>query len=171
MAARVLVFAKKSVAGLASAQLVAELRDADLMTLAEVLKLPEGETAAVRAMWKIFRIEEDRQDDLDGVELHWHPEHRPIQIRRGPPLEGELDEVREQIGKKRGARRVFDALDATTEVIEFEMGIPGSMHLAATIAEVLAFFVAERGDGVVLFYGREFAAPDDRGKTLLTLRG
>ena len=49
--------------------------------------------------------------------------------------------------------------------------VAGSMHLAATIAEVLAFFVAERGDGVVLFYGREFAAPDDRGKTLLTLRG
>lgn len=66
---------------------------------------------------------------------------------------------------------MLDALDATTEVIEFEPGIPGSMHLAATICEVLAFFVAERGDGVVLFYGRDFAAPDNRGKTLLTLRG
>ena len=169
MPARVLVFCRKSVAGLTSAMLVTELRDADLMTLAECLNLPEGESAAVRAMWKHFRAEEDDTTDIDGLELHWHASHRPIQVRRGPPLGGELQELGAELAslKSKGAKRVREYLAATVEVVEFEMGIPGSLDLAATIAEVLAFFVAERGDGVVLFYNREFAAPDDRGRTIL----
>ena len=40
------------------------------------------------------------------------------------------------------------------------------LHLAATISEVLAFYLAERGDGIVWFYHRDFASPDDRATTL-----
>ena len=169
MPARVLVFCRKSVAGLTPAMLVDELRNADLMTLAECLDLPGGESAAVKAMWKYFRLEEDDPRDIDGIELHWHKQHRPIQVRRGPPIPGELEELREGLDKlkSKGAKRVRKHLEETVEVIEFEMGIPGSLDLAATISEVLAFFVAERGDGIVLFYNREFAAPDDRGATIL----
>lgn len=169
MPERVLVFCKKSVAGLTPKMLVDELRDADLMTLAEVLELPDGEAAAVKAMWKYFRIEHHDANDINHVELHWNAQHRPIQVRRGPPLGGELAELLEGIetAKSKGAKRVREHLEATTEVVEFEMGIPGSHDLAATISEVLAFFVAERGDGIVLFYNREFASPDDRGATLL----
>lgn len=46
---------------------------------------------------------------------------------------------------------------------------PGPDHrrgLAATIAEVLAFYVAREGDGLVWFYHREFAAPESPGTTL-----
>lgn len=46
------------------------------------------------------------------------------------------------------------------------MGLDGSQHLAATLAEVIAFYLAERGDGIIWFYHREFAAPDDRGTAL-----
>lgn len=169
MAARVLVFCRKSVEGLTPAMLVDELRDADLMTLAECLELPGGEVAAVKAMWSHFRLEQDDPADIDGVELHWHEQHRPIQVRREPPIPGELEELSEGLEKleSRGATLVREHLKKTVEVVEFEMGVPGSLELAATLSEVLAFFVAERGDGIVLFYNREFAAPDDRGATLL----
>jgi hypothetical protein len=169
MPARVLVFCSKSIAGLTPAMLVEELRNADLMTLAECLDLPGGEAAAVSEMWKCFRLDHDDASSIDGVELHWHPKHRPIQVRWGPPLGGELDELRDDLEKvtSKGAARVRQHLEATVEVVEFEMGVPGSLDLAATISEVLAFFVAERGEGLVLFYNRDFAAPDDRGATLL----
>jgi hypothetical protein len=141
------------------------------MTLAEVLELAGGEAAAVKAMWQCFRLEHDEGNDIDGVELHWHAEHRPIQVRRGPPLGGELDELLEELQEatSNGSNRVRDHLAMTTEVVEFEMGVQGSLDLAATISEVLTFFIAERGDGIVLFSHREFAAPDDRGATLLKL--
>lgn len=169
MPERVLVFCKKSVAGVTPAELVDELRAADLMTLAEVLDLPGGEEAAVRAMWACFRLEHADPRELDGVELHWHPQQRPIQVRRGPPLHDELAELLDGMTERaaQGSERVRAHLEQVTEIVEFELGIPGAHHLAATITEVLAFFVAERGAGIVLFYGREFAAPDDRGATLL----
>lgn len=170
MPERVLVFCKKSVAGLAASELVRELRDADLMTLAEVLELPEGEAAAVKTMWKCFRVEPADAKDLDGLELHWHAEQRPIQVRRGPPYEDEREDLvegmKELVPKSRA--RVREHLAKSVEVVAFELGIHGAHHLAATITETLAFFVAERGDGLVLFYHREFAAPDARGATLLS---
>ena len=46
------------------------------------------------------------------------------------------------------------------------MGIDGSLHLAATISEVVAFYLAERGDGIVWFYHREFASPESRGNAV-----
>ncbi len=171
MPERVLVFLRESVGSVSPAMLEAELRDADLMTLAETLELPEGEEAAVEAMWRCFRIETDHASDIDGALLHFHPAHRPVRVRRGPPLDGEIDELLDEIANRTdpGAERVRAALRATTEVVAFEMGIPGSHHLGATLAEVLAFFLAERGFGLVLFYHREFAAPDDRGSALFVL--
>jgi hypothetical protein len=167
---RVLVFCKRSVAGLTASELVRELRDADLMTLAEVLQLPEGEEEAVRTMWQCFRLEPADASDLDGIELHWHAEQRPIQVRRGPPLHDEVSELLEGMKElvPKSLKRVREHLEKTVEVVEFELGIPGAHHLAATITEALAFFVAERGDGLVLFYHREFASPDARGDTLLS---
>ena len=168
MPARVLVYCKKPLARLTTDMLVAELRNADLMTLAEALSLPEGEVAAVKHMWGCFRLVTDDPSSIDGAEIHWHETHRPIQIRRAPPLDGEIDETLENLpaGGGAGAERVREHLKATREIVEFEMGIPGSLELAATIAEVLAFHVAEEGDGIVWFYHREFAAPDRRAATL-----
>ena len=76
ISARVRVFCKNSVAGLTPTLLVDEVRDADLMTLAEVLEMPGGEAATVKAMLKHFRLEHDDANDIDGVELHLHAKHR-----------------------------------------------------------------------------------------------
>ena len=67
-----------------------------------------------------------------------------------------------------GVTRLRAHLSATKEVVSIEMGISGAEHLAATISEVLAFYLAERGDGVVWCYEREFVAPDDRTVALWT---
>ncbi|MFO0600444.1 MAG: hypothetical protein U0228_34365 [Myxococcaceae bacterium] len=171
MPARVLVFLRRSVAGVTVKDLQDELGDADLWTLAEALNLPEGEEAAVKAMKKVLRFESDDPSDIDGLEIHWHAKQRPIQLRRAPPIDGELDETLELLAGKGGknADRVRKVLRETKEVVEFEMGVDGSLHLAATISEVLGFFLAERGDGLVFFYHRDFAAPDDRGTNLVTV--
>lgn len=170
MPERVLVFLKKSVAGVTPMELQAELKDADLMTLAEVLELPEGEQRAVDTFWKTgFKLEADDASDIDGVALHFHADYGPVLIRREPPIPEELVELRRAIEGRPGADLVRETLDATVEVVEFLMGINGSHHLGATVSEVLAFFLAERGDGLVLFYGREFASPSNRGASLLAL--
>ena len=81
-------------------------------------------------------------------------------------LAGQFQLFDDRFGGGAGAERVREHLKATREIVEFQMGIPGSLELAATIAEVLAFHVAEEGDGIVWFYHREFAAPDRRAATL-----
>ncbi|NOU28334.1 MAG: hypothetical protein HOO96_10570 [Polyangiaceae bacterium] len=172
MPARVLVFCKKPTSHLTPTMLEAELRAADLMTLAEGLELPEGEEAAVATMWTHFRIDAD-DASIHGVEIRWDGVQRPIQVSAAPPLEGELEETLENLPESDapGAARVREHVGATVEIVDFEMGIGGSNHLAATIAEVLAFYVAEQADGIVWFYNDEFAAPDDRGATLLSTDG
>lgn len=167
MPARVLVFCKRSVADVTAEMLVNELRGADLMTLAEDLNLPEGEEAAVDEMWTHLRIE-PAGGTVKGLEIHWHERQRPIQIECGPPLPGEIDETLENLpdSDSPGAARVRAHLAATCEIVAMEMGLDGSNHLAATISEVLAFKLAEQGDGIVWFYYRDFASPEDWATTL-----
>jgi hypothetical protein len=167
MPARVLVFCKRSVAHLTAESLLHELKAADLMSLAESLELPEGEEAAVEEMWQRLRIE-GGEHGLGSIEIHWHGTQRPIQVGCEPPLHGEIDETLEDLPEDdtQAARRVREHLRATLEVVDFEMGIDGSHHLAATITEVLAFYLAREGDGLVWFYHREFASPDDPGEAL-----
>jgi hypothetical protein len=169
--ARVLVYCRQPIVGVTANEVTAELRDADLMTLAEVHDLPGGEAAAVRAMWKVFRID-DGEPTLDGASIFWHPEQRPIQVAIGPPLDGEIAETLADLDDDEGPgpARVRAHLAATVAVMSLEMGIPGSNDLAATISEVIAFYVAERFDGIVWFFYDEFAAPDDRGATLWDTR-
>lgn len=167
MPAHVLVYCRRAVDHLTPEMLTAELKDADLMTLAECHHLPEGEEEAVHEMWRHYRLEA-QGPSIDGVELHWHAKQRPIQLSAGPPLPGELEETLENLpdDEGEGPARVREHLKQTRQVVDFEMGIDGSHHLAATISEVLAFFVAEKGDGLVWFFHREFASPDDRGANL-----
>jgi hypothetical protein len=140
------------------------------MTLAETLELPEGEEEAVHEMWRHYELEASSGAEGGGAEIRWHAKQRPIQISWGAPLDGEIDETLENLPESdsAGAERVRQHLAATREVVSFEMGIDGSSHLAATISEVLAFFFAEQGDGLVWFYYRDFASPDDRAATLWT---
>ena len=59
-------------------------------------------------------------------------------------------------------------LRGVAEVVDFEMGIDDSLHLGATLAEVLGFFIAEEGDGLVWFYHGDWASPEDRGAIIFT---
>lgn len=168
MPARVLVYCKSSVLHVTREMLDRELRDADLTTLVETLELPEGEEEAVEEMWKHYELEASSTAEGGGAEIRWHARQRPIQISWRAPLDGEIEETLEDLpdSDSPGAERVRRHLAATREVVSFEMGIDGSNHLAATISEVLSFFFAEQGDGLVWFYHRDFASPDDRGETL-----
>lgn len=144
-----------------------EIDDADLMTLAESLNLPEGEEAAVEAMEPHLRIELKAGGNL-FAEVHWKASGRPIQIERRSDIAGEIAETLEDLPKSTssGARRVREHLKQCREIISFEMGVEDSTQLAATLTEVLAFYFAEQGDGLVWFYHRDWAAPDNRGRTL-----
>jgi hypothetical protein len=167
--ARITVYCRAADVRPDPAAMLRELRDADLMTLAEVLDLPEGEEAAVEAMWPHLRI--DRAGDT--VEVHWRPGGRPIQLDavhgdeaaayRTALLEEELPPA-----DGPGARRVVAHLREVRSIVFLEMGLADSNHLAATIGEVLAFHLAETGDGLVWFYHRDWAAPDARATTLWT---
>lgn len=160
MPAFVLAYCKRPVA-VTPAELLAELEPALLVTLAESLNLPEGEVAAVEELKRHLRIDPD-------LTIHWHATQVPIRLTIGPPNPGELAEMLDDlIPDTPDARLVREHLAATTTVASFVMGIEGSNHLAATISELLAFFIAERGDGIVWFYFREFASPACRSATLL----
>lgn len=176
------MYCRRSVAHLTPSALRRELSDADLYTLAEALNLPEGEEAAVRAMKPHLRVVGDEAGPnppagginaatFDYAEVHYKPEGRPIQIERvtGAPAKETVQETLNEVlppAKTVGARRVRAHLEDTVELVEFELGIPDSLHLGATLTEVLAFFVAAEGDGLVWFYGRDWASPSNRGKTL-----
>jgi hypothetical protein len=54
-------------------------------------------------------------------------------------------------------------LGETRSVVYIQLGIADPNQLAATIGEVLAFHIAEAGDGLVRFYDREWASPTHRG--------
>jgi hypothetical protein len=171
MPARVTVYCKRSVASLTGAALRGELDEADLMTLAESLELPEGEEAAVEAMLPHLRVVAEGAPFTYG-EVHWKPAGRPIQIERvvddAPAHLAELLEEGLPEARTAGAKRVAKHLRECQEIVYLELGIDDSMHLGATLAEVLAFYIAEQGDGLVWFYHREWASPGDRGKTLWT---
>jgi AcrR family transcriptional regulator len=165
MPARVIVYCKHPVGAVTEAMLKGVLESADLMTLAEALDLPEGEEAAVEEMWKHLAIVGSESE----FEITWHARQRPIQITIEPPDREEMRELLEELLPKKGGpglRRVRAHLPETREVVAFELGIDGSHHLAATITEELAFFFSARTDGVVWFYGDEFAAHTDRSKSL-----
>lgn len=164
MPARVLVFCNKPVKPFTEKAMRAALDDADLYTLAEALELPEGEEAAVDAMYEVLKIEATPA----FAEIFWHREQRQIQIVHDTDVAGEVAETLENLptSRSRGAKRVREHLAKTGAIVAFELGISGSLHVAATITEVLAFSFAEEADGLVWFYHREFASPDDRGKTL-----
>jgi hypothetical protein len=177
MPARVNVYCAKSVAHVTLEMMREELAVADLMTLAEVLELPEGEEAAVRKMEPHLRIEGGRDrhgnmsPELEYAEVYWKPQpSRPIQIERVEDVREEIAETLENLPESdsAGARRVREHLARVVEVVYFEMGIDDSMHLAATLSEVLAFMIAEQGDGLVWFYRRDWASPEDRGENLWT---
>ncbi|MFO0617200.1 MAG: hypothetical protein U0414_31675 [Polyangiaceae bacterium] len=168
MPARVTVYCRRSVAHLRRADLEAEIEAADLMTLAEALDLPEGEEAAVEAMRPHLRWGGD-EGSVDAVELHWKPEGRPIQIERvddAGAVRADVDEVLEALDEDEEAAGVCEHLRGVREIVYFEMGIDDSMHLGATLTEVLAFFVADAGDGLVDFYRRDWASPNDRAENL-----
>ena len=98
--------------------LVDELREVDLMTLAESLDLPEGEEAAVEEMLRHLRCE-PVGGTIQGLEIHWHEHQRPIEVECGPPRPGEMDETLDELPDSDlpEAIRIREHLATTTQVV------------------------------------------------------
>lgn len=143
-----------------------ELERADLMTLAEHLDLPEGEEAAVEEMWRYLRLVRVE----DTVNVCWRHGGRPMQLRvvRGADAAAHVTALKDQLppSDDAGARRVLAHLSRTTSIVNIDMALDDANHLGATVGEVLAFFIAELGDGLIYFYGRDWASPTDRASSL-----
>jgi hypothetical protein len=138
--------------------------EADLMTLAEVLELPEGEEAAVEAARPYLRAESAGE----AVNVYWKP-GRPLRLEavHGDDARDDVAELLADLPPS-CVRRVREHLAETRTIVYIQIGLADSNHLAATIGEVLAFHLAEIGDGLVRFYDREWAAPDNRGVAIWT---
>lgn len=136
--------------------------EADLMTLAEPLGLPGGEEAAVRAAEPYLAAEWAG----DAVNFYWRA-GRPLrlEILHGSDAEEDADGLLADLPASgpAGLQRVRVHLGETRSVVYIRMAAADRAEVAATVGEVLAFHIAERGDGLVRFYDREWAAPADRG--------
>jgi hypothetical protein len=150
-----------------------ELDVADLWTLAEALDLDDDELdTAIESMIGNLRVE-SADDGGAQIQVHWKPEGRPIQISTvtgGQALEQIAETLEEFLppGTDPDLVRIRWHLNQCQQVVNFEMGIDDAQHLGATIGEVLAFFVAETGDGMVWFFDRDWVSPDDRAATIWT---
>jgi hypothetical protein len=169
MPARINVYCRSGDVRLDPAAMLRELEAADLMTLAEALDLPEGEEAAVAAIRPHLRV----QRAGETVEVHWKPEGRPIQIDvvHGDEAAGYCSALLEDElppGDGDGARRVRTHLSRTRSIAFIQMAVADSTHLGATIGEVLAYFIAEVGDGLVWFYYSDWASPSERHASIWT---
>ena len=165
MPARVNVFCKRAVE-INAEWLRQVLAGADLMTMAEFLDPPpEDEEALVDEMWELFRI--DRA--APPLELYWSKEHRPIQLSiyddelRSGVISETIDEVDDD---SPGAERVRQHVAETKQIVGFELGFAGADGLGGILVEELAYAIAEKGDGLIWFWHRAFASPEDRCATI-----
>jgi len=169
MPARIYVYCRRADVCLDPEAMLEAIKIADLMTLAEDLNLPEGEEAAVRAIWPHLRVV--RAGGM--VEVYWKPDGRPIQVEvvHGDQAATYIDALLvEELppSDEPGAHRVRAHLRETQAIVFMQMGVADSHHLGATIGEVLAFFFAETAGGLVWFYHRDWASPDDRATNIWT---
>jgi hypothetical protein len=165
VAAWIDVYCRRDDVHLDPEELLGAVGEADLMTLAEALDLPEGEEAAVETARPYLSAEWAGE----AVNFYWRP-GRPLRLEVLHGIDAEEDalELLEDLPSsgEAGLRRVRAHLGETRSVVYIQMGIDDSQRLAATIGEVLAFHIAEQGDGLVRFYDREWAAPADRGAAI-----
>jgi hypothetical protein len=163
MPARVNVYCKTSVASVRAVDLRRELETADLMILAEVLELPEGEEAAVAKLRAHLRVVAG-DGTFERADVHWSPGRRSIQITREEDPEAELATLLDDLPDDHspGAERVRAHIADTVEVVHIELGFDAAEGLGGIVTEVLAYYLAERGDGLVCFYHSDWAAPTDR---------
>lgn len=145
-----------------------EIESADLWTLAESLDLSSlNIMVGVESLRLHLRIEAVGS----SINVHWKPAGRPIHVTTllGPAAAAEAAETMSEFvadATVAGSLRVRECLRSCEQIVHFEMGGADAQHLGAPLGEVLAFSVAEAGDGLVWFFGREWASPADRGTTI-----
>lgn len=166
MAEWVVVYCNKSVADLRDADLLRELRSADLLMLAEAAGL-EDEVAERAAEQLRFERTVTNSGFL-STELHYGAQLRPIQIRRdSAPLEATqevIDTLPDIIHP--GLASIRRHLHSTVECVSFELSAEAAQGMADILVEVLAFFVAQRGAGIVNFYGNAWFSPENRRRSI-----
>lgn len=169
VSARITVYCRQPEVRLDPGALRREIDQADLMTLAEDFDLPEGETAAVRAIRPYLRVEQVGKI----VEVCWKPDGRPIQIEviSGDTVAGWITELTEQVlppASTPGAERVLGHLRQTRSIVLLQMDPADSVHMGGVLGTVLSFGIAGQADGLVRFYHRDWVAPDRRWETIWT---
>lgn len=165
MAAWIDVYCRKEDVQLDPDDLFRAVDEADLETLVEALDLPGGGEAAVEAARPYLGAEWAGE----AVNVYWRA-GRPLRVEvlHGFDAEEDAMELLEDLPAtdEAGLRRVRAHLGETRSVVYIQLGVADPNQLAATIGEVLAFHLAEAGDGLVRFDEREWASPADRGVTI-----
>ena len=153
-----------------------ELDVADLWTVAEALDLADAEMdTAIESISGCLRLE-SADDSGESVDVHWKPAGRPIQISSvtGKQALQDIAETLEEVlpsASDLALAQVRDHVSQCQQVVYFEMGIKDFENLGAAIAWVLAFLVAEAGDGLVLYHHKDWISPGDRAVTIWTSAG
>lgn len=154
MAARATIWCKKPVT-IGLAELYRELASIDWYTLGEGWGLDED--AVEEALGGLAIAGEG----LDDAEVRWGP-GRPLQIRS---ITGaDLEEMRAEQDKVPAS--ATEAVSSAVQGWDLELGWSQIEGFGGALAFVVAFALAESGDGVIDFYGEQWFAAADRSTPL-----
>src|SRR5262245_41267161 len=128
-------------------ELLAELRDADFDTLAEVHEIDES---LVDPALAALRLEDTDHDSIDGASLVYRaPGFRPIQIHCGTSPERVAEEIEEARDAGELPEEVSAALGEVVEVVALELGFGMYEDMGIVIAWEVARIVAHATHGLV----------------------
>lgn len=173
MAIWVTVYCRKDLPPFQDDQLRRILELADLHTLGEIFDLDEEEIdSAVDCL--MFQPSTTSRDAV-VLDVHFGSE-RPLSVwsyesgSASEQVEEALEEIPEAL-RTPGAERVRAHLAQTRSVVAVELNSDQLDSVAEVLAMVIAYAAAERGDGLVDFYGNEWYAPEDRATPVLVAGG
>jgi hypothetical protein len=166
MPAWVVVYCQRDAGGLRAAELTAALDHWDLLSLGEDFGLRPQDVRAGRQA--LVLGSESIAEGFGSVEIWLAPGGRPIQVRRERAL-GRAS-VTEQLARLDGiggaaAAEVRAHLQATLDVVSFELGVADSLGMGGMVVQVAALEVAKRFAGLCEFYGRTWV--DGRNAVVL----
>jgi len=151
------VYCRKPVSSLSPAQLLAGIRDqdpaapagVDYWTVAEDFGIEDE--AVVDAALDVLHVRPEGATGLDGLEVGYRSEAeaRPIVVHCWSDPERVAEEIREAEENRSPPPRVRERLRASTEVVGLELGFSQLEDMGIVIANELARWLAQKGDGVV----------------------
>ena len=159
MPAWLTVYARRSADPVTPARLLAELRAADLETLAEAHDVAPKLARAAEAALRVDG------ETLDGLEIRYRaPELRPIQVQVWTSPARVAEEIEELHDGGRSLPQEIEAvLEEVMEVVAFELGFGMYDDMGIVIAWEAARIVAHATRGVVRDDDKRWSLVDERG--------